>query len=89
MRYSWWLTLGGTSWATATFAGIVNSAGHFFKSSAAELSTIYAGIGNKKTLEISRRGIAVNTLVGVQRLTLNGIIVKAFGIAWASLVNKR
>lgn len=43
----------------------------------------------KKTLEISRRGIAVNTLAGVQRLTLNGIFVPALGVAWASLVNKR
>jgi subtilase family serine protease len=45
---SYWLTVGGTSWATATFAGIVNSAKHFYTSSVTELKTIYAGIGNKK-----------------------------------------
>ncbi len=37
-----WYIVGGTSVATATLAGIVNSAGHFAPSSAIELGTIYA-----------------------------------------------
>ena len=38
-----WMSAGGTSWATPTFAGILNAAGSFYKSSAAELSAIYSG----------------------------------------------
>jgi subtilase family serine protease len=37
-----WFVVGGTSVATPMLAGIVNSAGHFATSSAAELATIYA-----------------------------------------------
>jgi len=36
-----WFTVGGTSLAAPLMAGIVNSAGHFHASSAAELETIY------------------------------------------------
>ncbi|MFZ0888395.1 MAG: hypothetical protein WA005_08080 [Candidatus Binataceae bacterium] len=37
-----WYVIGGTSVASPMLAGIVNSAGHFAASSAAELATIYA-----------------------------------------------
>jgi kumamolisin len=40
-----WYVVGGTSVASPTLAGIVNSAGHFATSSAAELATIYAHRG--------------------------------------------
>ena len=36
-----WYIVGGTSVAAPVWAGIVNSAGHFYGSSAAELATIY------------------------------------------------
>jgi subtilase family serine protease len=39
---SGWTIVGGTSAAAPAWAGIVNSAGHFAASSAAELTTIYA-----------------------------------------------
>jgi hypothetical protein len=42
---SGWYTIGGTSWSSPAFAGIVNSAAHFYLSSAAELTTVYAGLG--------------------------------------------
>ncbi len=38
-----WMSAGGTSWATPMFAGILNAAGSFYKSSAAELSALYTG----------------------------------------------
>jgi len=41
----WWI-VGGTSWSSPAFAGIVNSAGHFYTSSATELTNIYAGLGS-------------------------------------------
>jgi kumamolisin len=41
-----WFIVGGTSVATQTLAGIVNSSGHFSASSAAELTTIYANRSN-------------------------------------------
>ncbi len=40
-----WYIVGGTSWPTPTFAGIVNSAGNFSSSSSAELATIYSDLG--------------------------------------------
>lgn len=40
-----WFTVGGTSVASASLAGVVNSAGHFASSSAAELTTIYGHLG--------------------------------------------
>lgn len=46
--YSWytWLPVGGTSVSAPTITGIINAAGHFAVSSAAELSTIYANRAN-------------------------------------------
>jgi kumamolisin len=38
-----WYIVGGTSVAAPVWAGILNNAGHFYGSSAAELSAIYAG----------------------------------------------
>lgn len=37
-----WLQVGGTSFACPTWAGIINSAGHFYSKSSLELNTIYA-----------------------------------------------
>ena len=36
-----WISVGGTSWASPTFAGIVNAAGHKSKGSVAELTVMY------------------------------------------------
>jgi kumamolisin len=41
-----WYSVGGTSWATPTFAGIVNAAEHKSKSSAAELNMMYKELAN-------------------------------------------
>jgi subtilase family serine protease len=41
-----WYSVGGTSWATPTFAGIVNAAEHKSKSSAAELTLMYKELAN-------------------------------------------
>ena len=41
----WWIA-GGTSVASASLAGVVNSAGHFASSSAAELTMIYGHLGD-------------------------------------------
>jgi kumamolisin len=41
-----WLSVGGTSWSSPTFAGIVNAAGNLEKSSAAELTLIYGELAN-------------------------------------------
>jgi kumamolisin len=41
----WWIA-GGTSVASPLLAGIVNSAGHFFSSTNAELTTIYGNLEN-------------------------------------------
>lgn len=41
-----WFIVGGTSVASPSLAGIVNAAGHFAKSSAAELGNIYGNLGN-------------------------------------------
>jgi subtilase family serine protease len=41
-----WLSVGGTSWASPTFAGIVNAAGNKEMSSAAELNLIYGELAN-------------------------------------------
>ena len=43
-----WGSVGGTSWASPTFAGIVNAAGRLKKSTHAELTTIYTEYGNAK-----------------------------------------
>jgi subtilase family serine protease len=43
-----WGTVGGTSWASPTFAGIVNAAGRLEKSSHDELTMIYKEYGNPK-----------------------------------------
>ena len=41
-----WYSVGGTSWATPTFAGIVNAAGHKAKGSVIELTAIYNELEN-------------------------------------------
>jgi kumamolisin len=41
-----WYSVGGTSWATPTFAGIVNAAEHKSKSSVAELTMMYKELAN-------------------------------------------
>jgi kumamolisin len=41
-----WLSVGGTSWASPTFAGIVNAAGHQQQSSLDELTWMYSELGN-------------------------------------------
>lgn len=43
-----WTSVGGTSWASPTFAGIVNAAGHLAKSSHQELTAIYKEYGIPK-----------------------------------------
>jgi|SRR5579871_668378 len=42
---AWWI-VGGTSVASPSLAGIVNSAGHFAASTAAELTTVYNNMSN-------------------------------------------
>jgi len=44
-----WYVYGGTSVSSPTWAGIVNRAGHFAASSAAELTTIYTAYSNATT----------------------------------------
>jgi subtilase family serine protease len=41
-----WISVGGTSWSSPTFAGIVNAAGLLKKSSNAELTMIYNEYAN-------------------------------------------
>lgn len=41
-----WTSVGGTSWASPTFAGIVNAAGHLAKSTNQELTAIYKEYAN-------------------------------------------
>ena len=41
-----WYSVGGTSWASPTFAGIVNAAGHKAKGSLAELTMMYNELAN-------------------------------------------
>jgi kumamolisin len=41
-----WYSVGGTSWASPTFAGIVNAAGKLQKSSVAELTSMYTELAN-------------------------------------------
>jgi kumamolisin len=48
-----WYIVGGTSWSSPSFAGIVNSAGTFYLSSLGELYNIYAGIGTGNFRNIS------------------------------------
>jgi subtilase family serine protease len=48
-----WYIVGGTSWASPSFAGIVNSAGKFYASSTTELTTIYGGIGSTSFTDIT------------------------------------
>ncbi len=42
-----WYSVGGTSWASPTFAGIVNAAGNKQKSSKAELTMMYGELANQ------------------------------------------
>ena len=46
--YGGWNSVGGTSWSSPTFAGIVNAAGLLKKSTKAELTMIYKEYGNSK-----------------------------------------
>jgi len=48
----WWI-VGGTSWSSPTFAGIINAAGHFAASWTAELTTIYGNLGTDDFREIT------------------------------------
>jgi subtilase family serine protease len=41
-----WYSVGGTSWGSPTFAGIVNAAGSRLKSSNAQLTMMYNELGN-------------------------------------------
>src|SRR5262249_9719180 len=41
-----WFSVGGTSWASPTFAGIVNAAGHKATGSIAELTMMYGELAN-------------------------------------------
>lgn len=41
-----WRSVGGTSWSSPTFAGIVNAAGHKAKGSVAELTMLYNELAN-------------------------------------------
>ncbi len=41
-----WYSVGGTSWSSPTFAGIVNAAGHLAKGSVAELTMMYNELAN-------------------------------------------
>ena len=50
---SWWI-VGGTSVASPTLAGIVNSAGHFFASTNAELTTVYDNLGTANFRDITQ-----------------------------------
>ena len=51
-RNPWWI-VGGTSVASPTWAGIVNSAGHFRSSTDAELSAIYRKLGTDAFRDIT------------------------------------
>jgi kumamolisin len=51
-----WVVVGGTSVASPAVAAIVNSAGNFAASSVAELTTIYANLGNKQNFTNIWRG---------------------------------
>ena len=50
---SWWI-VGGTSVASPTLAGIVNSAGHFYASTDAELTTVYNNLGTANFRDITQ-----------------------------------
>ncbi len=62
--YSGWMVFGGTSVAAPSLAGIVNSAGHFFPSTAAELSTIYQNLGNGTVFRDITSGTAGSNAAG-------------------------
>lgn len=51
-----WYIVGGTSVAAPALAGIINSAGNFYSSSAAELSVIYGNLGNTNYFHDGRYG---------------------------------
>jgi kumamolisin len=48
----WWYIVGGTSVSSPAIAGIINSAGSFLASSAAELTRIYSNLGNANITNI-------------------------------------
>lgn len=60
---SGWLVFGGTSVASPSLSGIVNSAGHFYTSSN-ELSTIYANLGNSSDFRDITSGSAGSFFAG-------------------------
>jgi subtilase family serine protease len=52
-----WFIVGGTSLASASLAGVLNSAGSFASSSTAELQTIYGNLGNANDFNDITSGI--------------------------------
>jgi subtilase family serine protease len=59
-----WLIIGGTSVASPLAAALVNSAGSFQASSVAELTTIYAGLGDAANFTDITEGSCVNAPSG-------------------------
>jgi len=55
-----WVVVGGTSVASPAMAAIVNGAGSFAANSVAELTTIYANLGNKRDFKDIKRGECAN-----------------------------
>src|SRR5262249_34673628 len=53
---SWWYIVGGTSASSPAIAGIINSAGNFLASSAAQLTKLYANLGTPSTITDSQYG---------------------------------
>jgi len=51
-----WYIVGGTSVAAPALTGIINSAGNFYSSTAAELSVVYSNLLNKKAFHDIRWG---------------------------------
>ncbi len=56
--YSGWMVFGGTSVASPSLAGIVNSANHFYSYTSTELSTIYSNLGNSSDFRDITSGTA-------------------------------
>jgi len=59
-----WTIIGGTSVASPASAGLINSAGHFYESSADELSVIYAHLGDTAAFTDITEGSCVNAPSG-------------------------
>jgi len=52
-----WFAVGGTSWSSPVWAGIVSAAGNNYGSTAAELATVYKNRGNKADYNDIRSGV--------------------------------